>query len=79
MLLDDSVSDSQAEPGPFSNGFCSEEWIEDSLDVLVRDPRAGIGDVDDDHGFVHGRLNRQCASTRHGVPGIQEQVYEHLL
>src|SRR5512141_221611 len=50
VLLHDIVGDAEAQPRPrpFADLLRGEEWLEDPVHVLLRDPLAGVGDGDAD-------------------------------
>ena len=79
VLAHDAIGDRQAEAGALADRFGGEERIVDARDVFAGNPGARIGDFD--HGAVALETggNRQPATARHRVLGIQEEIEEHLL
>ncbi len=79
VLLNNPISHSQPQARSFADGFGREKGIEDPSDILFGNAHAGIGDIHDNHGFIHSRLNCNLSAGGHGIPRIQEQVDENLL
>ena len=90
VVLDDSMGDAQAEAGAYSDALGGEERLEDPLEVLRRDARAGVRDLDDGaasdelrsplrSGVVLAHLDQQLAAVRHRVDPVDDEVRDRLL
>ena len=91
MGLDDTVADGQSQPGPFSHFLGGEEWIENPLQVLLRNSAAGIDDRDLHHGHgLRARLRAPGLGTTAAsdgdaallldrMLGVDEHVHDDLL
>ncbi len=93
-LLHDSVNGRQAKAGSFAFLFGRKEGFEDSSPHQFVDAGAGVADRQHDVGTgintdvgarifpvqlgVHS-LDRQFATVRHRIPGVDDQVNQHLL
>src|SRR6185312_7541102 len=79
MLLNDSVGDGQAKTRAPRLAFTrnvlgSKEWVINPVDVLRRNARATVANIDL-HAVAVGRADMQRAALAcHGVFGVQEQV-----
>ena len=93
-LLDDAVHRGQAKPCPLADLLGGEERIENLVDDLRRDARAGVGDFDQHvvggrHALVAirraflrgdvGGAHRELAAIRHGVARVDREIDDHLL
>src|ERR1039458_2820518 len=79
MLLNDTVGYREAKAGALLGALGGKEWIVDAMQVLRRDPVAGIGNLHPRTQPVGPRAHFQGAARAHGVARVQEQVEEHLL
>ena len=59
--------------------FGGEEWIENAMEMLGRNARAGVGDFDFHGAVVRRRADFQHAAAGHGVARVHEKIQEHLL
>ena len=73
MLAHDAVDDRQAEPGAAADGLRREERIVDARELLRRDARTRVGDLDD------GLRRRRSASTTDSQPplGIASRAFRN--
>src|SRR5579883_84635 len=79
MFFDDAITDGEAQAGAAAIGLGGEKGIEDAMNVLARDSRSGIGDLDLDAAVVRGGANFEHAAAGHGVAGVEEQIEKDLL
>ena len=82
MPVHDTLDDRQPQPGPLALGLGSEKRLEDALDVLRTNARAGVAHL---HlcgarlGNPHRQVNLAVVRSLHRLGGIDHQVAEHLL
>src|SRR6516225_6794600 len=94
VAVDDPLGCGESEARPLSQFLGGEEWIEDHVYDLLRDPRSGILDGEYHirarfEGWVCLRLlgteeqvvpaNCQAAAVGHGVARVDRQVYDNLV
>src|SRR5438034_6444302 len=80
MLLNDTVSDRQAEARPFVRSLGGEKWIVNAMDMLRIDAVSAVHHIDPNTAVVLNRgVDLQHPARRHGVAGVDEQVQENLL
>src|SRR5438270_8699376 len=84
MLLNDSVSDRQAEARAARLAFTrnvlgGKERVINLVDMLRRNAGATVTDVYLDAVSIGRADVQRAAFARHGIFGVQEQVQEHLL
>ena len=79
VLFNYTVADGQAQSSAAPAGLGGEKGIEDPMDVIARNARAGVSDFDFDAAIVGGGAHFQHAATGHGIARIQEQIQEYLL
>ena len=72
VLLDYTVADRKPQTGAAADGFRSEKRIENTMDVLARDARAGVHHFHFDAAIVRGGTHFQHAAAGHGVARVQE-------
>ncbi len=93
-LLHDSVYGREPQPGSLAGTFGGEEGFKDLRQRLLVHSLSGVGDRQQHvasrtyfrvnasilriEGDIGG-LNRELASTRHGVTGVHSQIHDHLL
>src|SRR5690606_37987209 len=79
MFLYDSIADRKTEARALSNFFSGEERIVNLLDIIPRDPHAGVVNLDDDFRILLICRYVQLSSVRHCIFGIEEEVHKNLL
>jgi len=79
VSLDDALGDGKAEPGPLTvRAGRLPESVKDARQVLGRDARARIRDVEDDLAIPRGRTYRDTAASVRELDRVADQVLEHL-
>ncbi len=94
MLPDDAIRGGKPQTRAFIPVLGGEKRLEDAIQRIFCHAAAGVADADHgvtagkDPGFFIGvgiiqfnslRFNRQYAAVRHGVPGVDRQIHQHLL
>src|ERR1700675_4426846 len=79
MLFYNAVAHRKTQPGAASGGLGGEEGIENTVEVLRRNTRAGVGDLDFHGTVLRGGAHLNHSAVGHGVARIHEQIQEHLL
>ena len=77
MGLDEASRDREAEPAATGLGR-PRVAIEDAVQLVGRNSRAGIGDGASDPTVLTGELDRHCATRRGMTERVGDQVLEHL-
>src|SRR5260370_41104300 len=92
VLAHDCLGAGQSQASPLATRLCRKKGIEDARSKFLRNPDSGIGDSNKDElilalilssvhcipGYEFG-AKRQFSSFGHGIQGIQDEVYKHLL
>ena len=77
MGLDEAPRNREAEPAATGVGR-PRVAIEDAVQLIGRNSRAGIGDGASDSTVLPGELDRHCATRRGMTERVGDQVLEHL-
>src|SRR5215469_11683534 len=79
MLLYDAVAHRKTQPGAPAGGLCCEKWIENAMEVLWRDARSGVGDLNFHRTVVGPRTDFQHAAAWHRIARVHKEIQKHLL
>src|SRR5438128_2620869 len=79
VALQDRVHDGEAEAGALAGRLRRVEGVEDVLQVLARDPDAGVADVEPDAVLAdQRRAQHELATLGHRLHGVGDQVQKDL-
>ena len=79
LVDDDAPGDVQAQPGALADRFGGEEGFEDPRDVLGRDARAGVADLDLGGVVVPAGADGERARPVHRLDRVVDQVRPDLV
>src|SRR5580658_3389999 len=79
VLFNDAVAHRKTQPGAPSGGLGCKEWIENTVEVLWRNPRARVSHFDFHGAVLRSGAHLEQATLRHGVARVHEEIQENLL
>src|SRR5580658_10091438 len=79
VLFNDAVAHRKTQPGAPSGGLGCKEWIENTVEVLGRNPRARVSDFDLNGTVLRSGAHFEQATLRHGVARVHEEIEKDLL
>ncbi|MPM70941.1 hypothetical protein SDC9_117903 [bioreactor metagenome] len=81
MTIDDAIADRQAQSGPLPHRLGGEKGFEQAVQVLFRNARTVVDEVQDRHPLLNAAANLQARLrlSGSGVAGVLDEVHDHLL
>src|SRR5579872_4996054 len=79
VLLDDAVAHGESQAGAAPGRFRGEKGIEDAVQILARDARAAVDDLDFDGAVESLGADLDHSTGGHGVARVQKEIQENLL
>ena len=79
VLFDYTVADRKPQTGAAAAGLGGEKRIENAMDVLARNARAGVDNFHFNAAVVRGGAHFQHSAAGHGVARVQEEIQKYLL